>query len=945
VKPFTLREVADAILPHRDLEIPEAPSDEPPSVLAAFDEAFTPAWELRSRCRDDADALLRRLHELDEMRRVASAVGGAAGDRLLLLRGRDGRRRRYANKRVGRADAWGGAGNKGTVIEALEHLDEAVEAALARAGSALAADTAAWLRGYLDEYAAVKRERNLLDFRDLAICTRDLLRDRPSVRRRVADRFDEILIDEMQDTDPLQMEIALMLAADGDVPPDPFDAPLVPGKLFLVGDPKQSIYRFRRADIELYESVRQRIGGDEPAAVSTNFRSHPAVLDFVNRVFAGWMEPPDGARWQARYAALVPSRSADDPDDPRVSLVLPDPAVAARLGQIRSAERAELEVDAVARTLRRLLGRDDEPAATIVDPDTGKRRAAQPRDVAVIVRKTDWGDRLLDRLRRLGVPATITGGRRFWAHEEIETLVTLLDAMVEPENRLARFASLRSPALGLRDDELVAAFLRDDGDLEGDSPPAVADAVTRLQVLAADARRLSVPDFLERLTEELTLLTVFGLRADGGGRVESLRILIEAADAFVDAGFDSLPAFVRWLKDQKGEARGEGPGEPDPGEGGGVQILTIHKAKGLEFPIVVLADLAGRAQTRDAIVADRASGRIAFRLSQPTAVETTGFAEAWDEERLRQKAEEVRLLYVAMTRARDRLYLSWPEGTGGFLDRDSQLARRVGCEPGSAPPDGCGLGVVRAADLPALDEVGPSSSVDPEALTPPTTPPIEPPARELARRGVRILTATSLAGDEAQPDRTWEDLPLFAPGPGGRAFGTLVHRALERWDPEAPDAAAAIAAAARSVAPTGLRFGDHEIEEAIRYLERVTADPAVSTIWRAPRVLREVPFVLPADEDFVTGTLDVLVEESDGTLSIVDWKTDRIGRTPGETAKERYRTQASTYAWAAAEITGKTVREVRFVFLSSEPVETGSFAVSAEFGLEARSRIGAARTA
>jgi ATP-dependent helicase/nuclease subunit A len=671
------------------------------------------------------------------------------------------------------------------------------------------------------------------------------------------------------------------------------------------------------------------------------------------------MEPPDGAHYQARYSELWPSRDAgDDPDDVRVSLILPDPEVAAQLGNadgesLRATERGELEIDAVVRVLRRRLGLDGTPALTIVDPVTGEIRAAEPRDIAIIVRKIDWGDRLLDRLRRVGIPATIAGGRRFWAREEIQTLATLLEAIVDPENRLARFASLRSPALGFRDDELVLSFLHEQGHFEGEPPADVADATERLRQLSADARRLPVPDFLESLAEELSLLSVFGLRPDGPGRVESLRILLEAADAFVEAGLDSLPGFVRWLKQQTGAPGVEGPGEPDPGEQGGVQILTIHKAKGLEFPIVVLADLAGRAQTRETIVADRVAGRIEFRLSQPAAVETPGFAEAWEEERLRQKAEEVRLLYVAMTRARDHRLLAWPEGAGGFLERgdDGELARRVGSAPGEPAPAESGVGTIRVEALPPLEDVRSRTIAEPDRTVAAPSPARDATeARRLARRGVRVLAATSVGTPPRREDPPWADLPLFAPGPGGREFGSLIHRALEIWDAGASDARGVIADAARIVAPRlaresgqAFRFGEEDLDEAVRYLERITADPAVTAVWSAPRIFREVPFVLPLGEDLVAGTIDVLVEGRDGTLSIVDWKTDRIGRRSGDAAKERYRGQALTYAHAAAQITGRRVREVRFLFLSSQPVETGSFRPGPDFGGRARAVLGAAR--
>jgi len=213
-----------------------------------------------------------------------------------------------------------------------------------------------------------------------------------------------------------------------------------------------------------------------------------------------------------------------------------------------------VEIDAVARAVRHALG------WRVRDPATGETRPARPADVAVLVRRIDWGDELWESLRRAGIPATVAGGKRFYAREEIATLHTLLRAVLAPDDDFARFAALRCPAFGLPDDVLTLHFLP--GEDRRPQPEAIA-AENRLRELTRLARELAVPDFLERLAEELSLPSVFGFRADGRARVEALRILIEAADSLADAGVASLPEFVRWLGRQAAESRSGAPGESD----------------------------------------------------------------------------------------------------------------------------------------------------------------------------------------------------------------------------------------------------------------------------------------------------------------------------------------------------------------------------------------------
>jgi len=933
-----LQRVSLELLSNRDLAPSPSDAPEPFDLVERLVPCMTEALDLRRFAKDPNDKLKLWLDDLERDWSVARALPSPVAERALLTR------EKFSAGRLGKTTAWFGGPTKERIVSALAQADEIRAEFLRARGAALASETRTWIEGFLAEYERVKRERGLLDFRDLALATRDLLQRDERVRARIANRFDEILLDEAQDTDPLQMEIAFLLAADGTPPLDPFDASLRPGSLFLVGDPKQSIYRFRRADIELYEAAAARLAqAGESHAIQTNFRSHPQILSFVNRVFDGWMQRAEGERFQARYVPLAAGREDTAAGDARVALLLPDPATwrdrpRRRNGALAASDRLEVEVDAVVRLVRKVLGEDGGPAWGVVDAGAGGERPARAEDVAVLVRKIGWGDRLLEALRSQGIAASVTGGRRFWAREEIETLLALLESILDPRDRFARFAALRSSALAFSDDELVLRFLGDDPDTD-ESLAELRRVERRLDELASAARAMSVPEFLEMLCEDLALLTIFGLRPDGPARMESLRILVESAENLADAGLDTLPAFVRWLREQSSESREGGLGDEGASGDEGVIVSTIHQSKGLEYPIVILADLASGTPS-DALVAfDRAGGRAEFRLSKRAGVETPGFEDALARDRVREAAEEVRLLYVAMTRARDHLVISWPEGSGGFVaGKENELIRRIGCAPGIEAPADSDLRTIRAAELPALAGTGRTIPIDADEV--PAVAARARPSIDAARRGRRVIPATRFAPTAAV------SLPADRARLGA-AFGNWIHRALELHRPgDAPPLAldAARATVERRIARDEPEFAfDGALRDhAARMFARIVADPALAAVWRAPNVQREVPFLLPIGDDFVSGTLDVLVLGSDGRLAVVDYKTEDLGGASAERAKERYRSQALVYAHAASRLGGRPVSEVRFLFLASDPVGVGSFLVDDEFLLEARSVLGRA---
>jgi ATP-dependent exoDNAse (exonuclease V) beta subunit len=950
-----LRKIAEIAVSNRDLPLAkiDAPGARP--LLPRIREAVDALVDLGKHCRNSQDKLFLRIQDLDRRVREAEAIGGAGAERHLLAT----RESMRITANAGRAEIWG-ANAKDLVFAKLQEIDGLLESAVRERGARAAAAARQWIGEFEREYERIKLERGILDFRDLALRTRNLLRDREDIRTKLAARFDEILLDEAQDTDPLQMEIAFLLAARVPDRHSPIDSTLEPGRLFLVGDPKQSIYRFRRADIELYEHARHRFaeaGGAE--TIQVNFRSQPALLDFVNRVFRGWMVPAEGETIQARYVDLLPGRKPAGEDVQRIHAIVPDPRLAeetlAKSGRpaLNAAVVRDVEIDALPRAIRAILGRDGTSAPwTITDPATKKPRAARPGDIAVLVRRIERGDAIRHALQDCGIPALVAVGKRFAAREEIATLSIVLRAVANPEDRFARFSALRSPAFGIEDDALALHTL---GTLDPAHPraPAIARATAVLDELAARAVSLPVPELLERIVEDLSLLSFFGLRSDGKVRADALRLLIEAADSLEDAGFTTLRDFSDWLSAQESETQTEGPGELEDEEERAVQIVTMHKSKGLEFPIVVLADLGADLRTQDSVVARRSEGFLEARFSRDSSVETSGFKEAFDQEDARRKAEDIRLLYVAMTRARDFLLLSWMPVKKGFL-ASSILEMIVGAEPGRAPSPSSPVAAMCVEHLPPLPEREAIAAIDLDRARrnpPPSSLAAWKKTREQARKGTRILRA-STSTPQDRPAPSLDDSPgiqgdLFAVTSfSGAWFGDVIHKALELYDPALENPAGIALAAALDTISGGspsttrsrvLQLSDSERGALLHDVDRIVRDPAIAFLWRAKRAKREVPFFLPVDGNFLSGTADAILEQEDGSIVIVDFKTDR--HVDAQRSLHHHRDQALLTSYAIAEITRRKVREFRFLFLATDPVTPLSLPITDRELLEARRKL------
>jgi ATP-dependent exoDNAse (exonuclease V) beta subunit len=502
-----------------------------------------------------------------------------------------------------------------------------------------------------------KQAAALLDFDDLLYTARDLLVGHEEVRKALAGRYQHVLVDEFQDTDPLQIDILWQLCSN--VPKDFTEKPLTrtlrPGALFLVGDPKQAIYRFRGADVNAYVAARKAIGNEALLEVTTNFRSVRPILDFVNARFKGVLSEAAG---QPGFSALSATHDAVDGAPSVAALDVPFDGDRPTASALRDAE-----ADRVADLCNRLVGN----VAVRDDHAPEKKRPCRFGDIALLAPAgTDlW--RFEQALEDRSIPVSTQAGKGFFRRQEIHDLIALTRALADGRDTLALGALMRGPLVGLTEGELLDI-------VEALPPdPARADHLPCLD-LRTDAAYVthevarSVLEILQSLNRRSRGTTPHMLLADAVAALnvrpqlrQRFKAGTERAIANVDLFLEmsraydvrGLRAFARDMRANWEEATRQVEGRPDA-EQEAISLITVHAAKGLEWPIVIPINMTGTPQSESALVQDRRSSTFSVPV---LGVEPTAYTNlrSWSEQELAR--ERVRLWYVATTRARDLLIL------------------------------------------------------------------------------------------------------------------------------------------------------------------------------------------------------------------------------------------------------------------------------------------------
>ena len=498
------------------------------------------------------------------------------------------------------------------------------------------------LRGYGERYARRKRESSGVDFEDLELLARELLRGESELRERYRDRFEQIMVDELQDTNAVQLELIELIAR---------------GNLFTVGDAQQSIYAFRHADVELFERRGEALAQlGARATLQTNFRSRPEILRVLNATF----EPLLGSH----FRPLVAGR--DDPPalDPRVEALIADKGADWNPDGLGAPWRLA-EARVLSARVAELLA-----------------EGAAARDVVVLTRATT-DLRVYERaLEARGVPTYVIGGRGYWAHPQVVDLVAYLRALANPRDEEAVYTVLASPLVGVSVDALVvlaSAGRAGDRDPwwvirepEGRLDELRADDLSKLTAFAqwfAGERAAAARSGIEQCIERVVSLTGYDLAVlampGGQRRLANVRKLMRLAREHEAAAGSELRGFLEVVDARSGEGGASGSRESEaPVEGealDAVRLMTIHRAKGLEFDIVCVADLGRGPRWRAELMRVGRDGRFGLRLSQPGTARRESalhYKALGDEQQQAEAREERRLFYVAMTRARERLIVS-----------------------------------------------------------------------------------------------------------------------------------------------------------------------------------------------------------------------------------------------------------------------------------------------
>jgi ATP-dependent helicase/nuclease subunit A len=523
-----------------------------------------------------------------------------------------------------------------------------------------------------ETYTARKMQQDVLDFDDLERYARELLEHKPDVRARWQAEFQAILVDEFQDTNDEQRAIIYALA--GYEPPLDTDTP--PG-LFVVGDDKQSIYRFRGADVSVFLKVAKQIAAQHGrrVAMDTSFRTHPLLLNWINRVSEAVF---------ARERPLQPYEITFEPL--RAHRPAPEHGCCVELHIVSSdgsaAEQRQQEGRILAQRIQALT---EGAAGRVVYDEQAGWRIPEYGDVVLLCQASTVFSFYEDALNEAGIPYLTTAGRGYYGRQEVQDLIHLLQVLNDPADELALVGVLRSPLFALDDATILrlrfafrrslwSALLTCDPDSAA-NPEPLRFARDTLRDLHAMRGRLSVVELLRAaLAETGYLATISGLD-NGAQRRANVEKLLSAART---AGSGGLVAFSAYLDDLlKAEAReGEAPLEAE----GSVRLMTVHRSKGLEFPIVVLPDLGRRSLRQQPLWLARRDYGLALRLRDHVGEtqQSSAYQLALRAEQRMEQAERERLLYVALTRASDYLLLSGPPRTTTGDDWGSRIVAALG---------------------------------------------------------------------------------------------------------------------------------------------------------------------------------------------------------------------------------------------------------------------------
>lgn len=931
VKASQLRDLARALGRDIDRLGRWIPDDPPPVGELVVDDIIRGAEEVAAmRTRTEAafpdDKLVLKLIDIEAW---AATLRSADRYRRLTVLGK-----LPTLGALGKGELWRGP-TKDEVKAAWASLDTIITDRLAAVKDACLLHLAVVLGHYELRAAEERRTSGRLQFDDLLILARAVLRDPVNgarVRRENHEQYQRILLDEFQDTDAIQLEIALLIAGDpDDEAADWQTRQPSPGRLFMVGDPKQSIYRFRGADIATFLGARDLLA-DEPLQLTSNFRTTSPVIDWVNATFTHLLHDKPGA--QAGFVPLAAVRPSASVGPAVVTFGGGHPAKTAA-DAIRVAEAADIAsliIESADWTVEREY------------PDGKRWERRRLSDITILMPTRLSLPAVEEALDDAGIGFRAETSSLIFATREVRDLLLAARAVDDASDEVALVSALRTPLFGCSDVELAQWRHERDGRwnlaatnlperLPGpDGTDFVYDAIIELRELHHARLWLTPAEVLDRLASRRFAFELGTLTSRNRDVWRRLRFVIDQARAWSDAGGRTLRSFLAWCNRQGAEGAHLSPAVLPETDDDAVRIMTVHAAKGLEFPIVILAGLSTRRRAGGAGVSVRwFDGKPEIRLRPELATSLYDPAAQFDDQM--DNEERFRLLYVACTRARDHLAVSLhtagrASGTGrtkpvpetNYTNAEvlsHAIADTAGAplhetfESGAGSPVALDLGAGSSASTLAQLSFDPATWARDHALM-------------LDRASRRTSLSPSGLADlvidhddetrdlgEVDPglvkDARPLDLPPWNRGRYGTAIGRAVHGTLQHVVLKTGAGITDIAAA--QAAAEGLPGAAETVERlALSALEAPSIKEAArSDHWR------ELFVGTTVGDRVLEGYIDLLYRTDAGYV-VVDYKTDRVTADSIDDRVDHYRLQGAAYALAVEAILGEPVLACRFVF-------------------------------
>jgi ATP-dependent exoDNAse (exonuclease V) beta subunit len=952
-------------------------------------------------CLDPEDRLLPKITQIRELGLTLDAAADQE-TQLAILQAFRG----LKIGRIGRKENWPDIAKvRADCTEVVEVASSLVELLL----DACLRHLSHWIAERVLESAELRRAEGRLEFHDLLVLARDLLRRDARVRAELQERFERLLLDEFQDTDPIQIELAVRIAGGAAADAvDWRDVEVPEGRLFVVGDPKQSIYRFRRANIATYLTAQDLLG--ETVALTTNFRTVPPILQWINSVFATLIQPQEAA--QPSYQALAPHRTnptsapaspgrprrapsrpvaadptpvegdqlsifddffdtaADSPVEaepvgpgsaettPRSADSTPSAADAgsspggtADLAAVLPFRRRDDAVDVPiepppdepedpaagpAVTILGAVPHDDLPRAQasvlrereatdvasvietalrdgwrVYDERAETWRPAEAGDIAVLVPARTSLPFLEDALDRADIPYRAEASSLVYQTAEVRDLLACARALGDPTDQLALVTTLRSPLFGCGDDDLFT-WKRNGGSFTLTAPVPdqllthpVGEAMEWLRRTYYASRWLTPSEVLSRIVAERRMLEVAAIGPRARDAWRRIRFVVDQARAWSEVEHGGLRSYLAWAAHQGEETSRVAEAVLPETDADAVRVMTIHAAKGLEFPIVILSGMtASPNRQRGVQVLWPPDRGYAVKLKSSVQTEDFDLVQPVDEQM--DDYERRRLLYVAATRARDHLVVSLHRsGNRRHASNAELLATAGGVEaphatlftsppvPDRAPSDNPEVSPpISRTEWESRVSAARSASRRPSAQS----------ASGLEGTAPQLILTADAGSDPSTVAGVWVDpgtakaardveLPPWSKGRYGTAIGRAVHAVLQVVD---LSTGAGLEAA---VSTQCLAEGVLEYADVVTALVRsalasdVVQRAAAREHWRESYVGTVQP-----DGTVLEGFVDLIYREDDGRLTIVDYKTDVIPAAALDSRVAYYAPQLQAYA-------------------------------------------------